>query len=62
MHVIGHAGPHPAEYHQAVFDRLTQATRGLEGAEYKKAFEATLQELSKEVSTVGTELNKLITK
>jgi hypothetical protein len=62
IEVIGHKGPHPDEYHQAVFDRLQSATKGLEGAEYKKAFESTLEVLKKEVSTAGTELNKLVTK
>jgi RHS repeat-associated protein len=59
--VQGHYGPHPEKYHQAVYDRLKTATEGLSGDEYKKAFESTLETLSKEVSTKGTELNKLIT-
>jgi RHS repeat-associated protein len=62
IEVIGHKGPHPEEYHQAIFDRLQSATKGLEGAEYKKAFESTLQTLKNEVSTAGTALNKLVTK
>lgn len=53
VHVLGHAGRHPAEYHEAVYKRLLDATEGLEGEEYKKAFEGTLDQLSKEVSTPG---------
>ena len=62
IEVIGHKGPHPDEYHQVVFDRLTAATKGLEGEAYKKAFDNTLEVLTKEVSTAGTQLNKLVTK
>ena len=62
IEVFGHKGPHPDEYHQAIFDRLQSATKGLEGAGYKKTFENTLEILKKEVSTSGTELNKLVTK
>lgn len=60
--VEGHYGPHPEEYHSAVFKRLLEATEGLKGKDYIKAFEKTLDVLAKEVSTKGTELNKLITK
>jgi len=62
IEVIGHKGPHPEEYHQAVFDRLQSATKGLDGNDYKKAFENTLESLKKEVNTSGTELNKLLIK
>jgi hypothetical protein len=60
--VEGHYGPHPAEYHKAIFTRLLEATEGLKGKDYIKAFEKTLDVLGKEVSTKGTELNKLLTK
>lgn len=62
INVPGHKGPHPDEYHEAVFDRLQNAIKGLDGVEYKKAFDNTLESLQKEVSTKGTELNKMITK
>ena len=60
--VAGHYGPHPKEYHLAVFDRLKTATAGLKGEDYINAFKSTLETLGKEVSTKGTTLNKLITK
>lgn len=60
--VAGHKGPHPPEYHEAVFQRLVEATKGLEGKEYVKAFEKTLNILKKEVSTAGSYLNKLVPK
>lgn len=60
--VEGHRGPHPEAYHQAVYDRLTRATRGLVGEEYKKMFIATLRTIGMEVSTPGTPLNRLVTR
>jgi RHS repeat-associated protein len=62
IHVPGHKGPHPDEYHDAVYQRLKSATEGLGGEQYKKAFDNTLQELQKEVTTQGSKLNKLLTK
>jgi RHS repeat-associated protein len=62
INVPGHKGPHSDEYHQAVFDRLTLATKGLDGDSYKQAFDKTLGVLQKEVSEVGSTLNKLVTK
>jgi hypothetical protein len=57
----GHFGPHPEAYHAAVFKRLKDATEGLSGADYTKAFKAALSKLADEVNTPGTELNKLLT-
>lgn len=62
INVPGHKGPHPDEYHQAVYDRLLEATKGLQGDAYKNAFEATLNSLRQEVTQVGSRLNKLLTK
>lgn len=60
--VFGHAGPHPEAYHRAVFDRLVSATRGLDGARYRKAFLKTLHQLQVEIATPGTPLNKMVTR
>jgi hypothetical protein len=57
----GHYGPHPEAYHAAVFKRLKEATEGLSGPEYTKAFKAALSKLADEAKTPGTELNKLLT-
>jgi filamentous hemagglutinin len=34
--VVRHKGPHPEEYHLAVYRRLVEAVRGKEGKDYKK--------------------------
>lgn len=57
----GHYGPHPEAYHAAVFKRLTEATKGLSGDDYTRAFKAALNQLANEAKTPGTELNKLLT-
>ncbi|HEY6124690.1 MAG TPA: AHH domain-containing protein, partial [Steroidobacteraceae bacterium] len=59
--VPGHRGPHPQSYHQAVFDRLTGATRGLSGDAYSSAFRAELAAIGRDASTAGHALNKLLT-
>lgn len=62
VRIPGHKGPHPEAYHQAVYDRAIQATRGLKGKEYKKALEAETAAIKQEAVTPGTLLNKLIIK
>jgi hypothetical protein len=34
VQIPGHRGPHPEEYHRAIFDRLSAATLGKNGVEY----------------------------
>ncbi|HYV48884.1 MAG TPA: AHH domain-containing protein [Myxococcaceae bacterium] len=60
--VEGHAGPHPLEYHQEVYDRLIRATRGLKAGtpEYREAVLNLLKQLGKEIQTKGSRLNLLI--
>jgi hypothetical protein len=60
--VAGHRGPHPREYHQTVYDRLMGATEGLMGEEYATALVRELRAIAKDVTTPGSELNKMITK
>ncbi|MEP7377912.1 MAG: AHH domain-containing protein, partial [Chitinophagaceae bacterium] len=60
--VKGHFGPHPEAYHKVVFERLSNATKGLTGIKYKEAFERTLTAIGKEAATKGSELNKLLVK
>ena len=64
VNVLNHKGPHPEAYHQLVFDRLTSATQGLKAntAAYKTAVTNTLQTIGKEAQTVGSTVNKLLTK
>jgi hypothetical protein len=61
--VAGHKGPHPQAYHdEAVYRTLSDATTGLSGGEYTKAFQASLAHLRTEVSTPGTWLNRMVTR
>ncbi len=61
--VPGHKGPHPKEYHQAVFERLRDATRTCRTVvECRKSLTAALEELAEEVTTRGTRLHRLVTK
>jgi len=61
--VRGHKGPHPQEYHQAVFDRLRDATMTCRTvAACRKALTDELRQLATEVSTEGTELHRLVTR
>jgi hypothetical protein len=62
VYVAGHKGPHPEAYHQAVYKALLDATNGLSGEKYKTAFDSTLKELATQAQTVGSYLNKLLTK
>ena len=59
--VDDHVGPHRPEYHQMIYDRLQAATDGLNGGAYKQAFLDELEELGVEITTPGTELNRLVT-
>jgi hypothetical protein len=63
VEVLNHRGPHPEAYHRLVLDRLTNATTGLKPFtnDYSNAVTGTLQAIGKEVQTVGTEVNKLLT-
>jgi hypothetical protein len=61
--VPGHKGPHPEEYHQAVFKRLEKAVkRCATTAQCHEALTRELEKLAKEVKRVGSELNKLVTR
>lgn len=60
--VKGHKGPHPKAYHEEVYRRLLNATKGLRGgtSKYKTAFLDELRAIKSEVSTPGTFLNRLV--
>ncbi len=60
--VVGHQGPHPPQYHEAVFERLSKAINGLTGDAAQDAFLKELDILGKEVAIPGTPLNALVTK
>jgi hypothetical protein len=60
--VPGHKGPHPEEYHEFIYDQLTQALKGKKGKEYKEAFEGTMKKLADMAQEEGSYLNKLLKK
>ncbi|MFO0755161.1 MAG: FG-GAP-like repeat-containing protein [Byssovorax sp.] len=62
VEVPGHQGPHPQQYHEAVFQRLQAATRGLSGDAYTRAFRAELEAIRTEAATPGSLLNNLLTR
>jgi hypothetical protein len=58
----GHRGPHPREYHQAVFDDLNKATNNCPNQQAcAVALRQVLQKLAAEISTKGSRLNRLLT-
>lgn len=59
--IPGHQGPHPEAYHQAVYDRLRAATKGLRGQAYTERFRAELEAIRNEALKPGTALNRLLT-
>ena len=61
VRIPGHKGPHPQKYHEAVFERLNQATEGLSGKKYAEAFAKELEAIRTEAATPGTFLNDLLT-
>ncbi|WP_332778299.1 hemagglutinin repeat-containing protein, partial [Polaromonas sp.] len=60
--VVGHQGPHPASYHQTVFQRLSEKTENLSGDAFKQAFQNELKKIGEEIAQPGSVLNKLVTK
>ncbi len=63
VRVQGHRGPHPREYHARIFRRLMEATRTCRSVQHcREALTAELRRLARQVSTEGTELNRLVTR
>nr|WP_246173404.1 AHH domain-containing protein [Phyllobacterium endophyticum] len=64
VHVPGHKGPHPREYHEYVFDKLKDALSGIKPhtPEYRTALENTLNKIRQEAVTPGTQVNNWLTK
>lgn len=62
--VDGHKGPHPQEYHEAVYDRLENAVKDLSKNTpgYEQALRSELESIKIEVATPGTDLNNWVTK
>ena len=47
--LLGHTGPHAQAYHDTVIRKLSAATAGLTGAEYKAALQRALAALAKDI-------------
>jgi len=63
VRVKGHQGPHPQEYHERIYERLDEATKGCSSIpQCQQALTTELQRLAKLLSTEGTSLNKLVTR
>jgi A nuclease family of the HNH/ENDO VII superfamily with conserved AHH len=63
VRVKGHKGPHPPEYHRRILRRLARATEECRTMKQcREALTAELKRLAREISTPGTELNKLVTR
>ncbi len=62
--VDDHVGPHPEQYHNAVYKRLTDAVQDTppKTPQYEAALRGELAKIAKDISTPGTDLNKLVTK
>ncbi|MBK8257907.1 MAG: VCBS repeat-containing protein [Polyangiaceae bacterium] len=60
VRVPGHKGPHSQAYHEAVYKRLEQATDGLTGEAYSKAFTSELDAIRTELQTEGSTMQKLL--
>ncbi|MEM1137772.1 MAG: AHH domain-containing protein, partial [Bacteroidota bacterium] len=62
--VKGHKGPHPQEYHEYVYNALIDATKDLtpKTKAYTDAVVKTLTRIGEEAKTVGTQVNKWLTK
>lgn len=60
VRVPGHRGPHPGSYHREVFDRLSGATSGLEGAAYGQAFRNELKQMGMELQIEGSRLHNIL--
>jgi hypothetical protein len=59
----GHYGPHPEEYHQAVFNHLDKATATCPNQQAcALALRQALRELAAEISTQGSRLYMLLTR
>jgi hypothetical protein len=62
--VLGHKGPHPEAYHSYMQKELLSATRGLKAntAAYTNAVTGTLNRIGAEATTVGSQVNRWLTK
>jgi hypothetical protein len=63
VYLRGHKGPHPEEYHNEIFERLTRALKGCRpGAECRARLVEELDKIAGDVCTPGSKLHKLATR
>ena len=64
MAIPGHKGPHPQAYHQYVEGKLREAVEDLgpNTPAYQNAVIGTLNSIKTEALTVGSQVNKWLTK
>jgi HNH/ENDO VII superfamily nuclease len=61
IQLIGHKGPHPQKYHEAVYEHLHRATRTCPNQrECARALRTALQELAAELNKTDSTLYKLL--
>lgn len=62
VYLLGHSGPHPEEYHDEVFRRLSNALRTCRTTqECRVKLTRELQRIADEVCTPGSKLHRLVT-
>ncbi|HYO69477.1 MAG TPA: AHH domain-containing protein [Archangium sp.] len=63
VYLKGHKGPHPAEYHEAVHERIRAAVRDCGTVpECRRKLAKTLEKIATEVCTPGSRLHRLVTR
>jgi hypothetical protein len=63
VYLAGHKGPHPAEYHAAIHQRLQTALAGCETlVQCKNLLVEELRRIASEVCTPGSQLHRLLTR
>ncbi|MFY0580654.1 AHH domain-containing protein [Cystobacter fuscus] len=63
VHLVGHQGPHPEEYHQEIYSRLNDAVSTCQTrTECKCKLVEALDEIAGDSCKPGSRLNKLLTK
>ena len=60
--IKGHKGPHPQRYHEIVYERIDEALGECRAiAQCREKLIRELRTLAEEITTPGTELNRLVT-
>ncbi len=63
VRVPGHKGPHPQDYHEAVYRQLDEATTGCRSIQRcAESLTQELKDLAREITTPGSRLNRLVTR